>query len=113
MKVKSAILTEVIIGAVILAVVFGGVISVLVSVRQHIGRSNRRMAAVNILRSGLSFLDFYVRNDTIDTEWLASGFHQFNDTTLDGLVYTSNYTVNITPEAGCEYRQVTATVVYP
>lgn len=110
---KSASLTEVIIGAVILATVFTGLIAVVVSSRKFISRASRRLTSANLIRASISDLYYQVRNDTLATGALSSGVHNISNFTIDNVVYTRNYTVNASVESGYDYRKVDMTASFP
>ena len=105
---KSFGLTEVIVSAVILAAVIAGFFATFVGVRKYINKSNHRIIAANYIRSGLSFLYDYVRQDTWDSSYLKAGNHSF-PVSINAANYSGNYSV--TDLGG--YRQVTININYP
>lgn len=120
---KAFTLTEIIVGTVILALVFGGLLAAFTAARMYVLRSNRRLIAANLCRSVLERLYKEVRED----EWgdgspypLAEGGSGLSfggldpaiDTAeigdIEGETYTGSYDVNAV--AGQDYREVMVTV---
>ena len=58
MKKKAVTLTEILVGAVILAVTCGGVLAAFAGARTYVARADRRLAAANLARAQLNA--FYV-----------------------------------------------------
>lgn len=120
-KTKKAVtLTEVIVGSVILALVFGGLLASFVGVRRYVRRANVRLVSANLARAALNNLYRAVRED----EWneRASPLYPANHNNLsdagvdltnpiDNIQYTGNY--QVTTRAGREYRQVRVNISYP
>ena len=71
MKKKSMTLMEVIVGAIILALVFGGLIAALTGARSYVKRADKRLVSVNLIRAAFDELYPAVRADTwnIDTNY--------------------------------------------
>ena len=63
---KSFTLMEVVVGAIILALVFGGLIAALVGARSYVKRADKRLISVNLIRKGFDELYPVVRADTWD-----------------------------------------------
>lgn len=117
-------LMEVVVGAMIIAAVFGGLAAIFVNVRRYVSHANRRLVAANLGRQELNRLYEEVRADTwynTNTTLPLSPNHTeiFAGTNIDNSDYTGNYTVsNVTYTAGAvtanrEYRQVTTRINYP
>lgn len=109
-------LMEVVVGAVIIAAVFGGLAAIFVNVRRYVSHANRRLVAVNLGRQELNRLYEDVRADTWynanTTLPLTPGhLENFAGATIDNYTYTGNYTVATVPTR--EYRQVTTQINYP
>jgi prepilin-type N-terminal cleavage/methylation domain-containing protein len=111
-------LMEVIVGLIILAVVFGGIISAFVSVKRYVSRATRRVVSTNLNKQFLNSLYKDVRADTWDnaTAALAPGVHDTTNIEIDNFSYGSasnpnNYEVQTVP--GKDYRQVNVTISYP
>ncbi len=120
MEKKSFTLTEVIVGTVILALVFGGLLAAFTAARRYVTRANRRLVAANLTRSVLERLYKEVREDTWDDadSPLSVGDHTLSDTNpavdtaaitdIDAMSYSGEYTVNSVSSE--EYREVVVTV---
>ena len=95
---------EVMIGAVLLATVFGGLLATLVISRRMIQRSSVRLAAANRARSYLSELQVYVDAETWDDAanfltvgtWALAGADTCTVTEMGG-VRVAEVTVEYTP----------------
>tara|TARA_Y100000031_G_C8015592_1_gene290117 strand:+ start:43 stop:390 length:348 start_codon:yes stop_codon:yes gene_type:complete len=109
---KSLTLIEIIVGAVILALVFGGLVASFVAVRRYVNRADIRLAASNLGRGVLDSLYSHVHaNWDTDGDLIPGDHAGALDTTIDGRRYTGNYiSANVT---GFDYRQVTVNVNYP
>ena len=115
---KAVTLTEVIVGAIILAVAFAGLFATFVAVRKYVKRANKRLIAADLISQTLNDLYRAVRADEWDAadpggpyplETAAPG--TINNYTIDGQNYGGNsYSVVATPG---DYRRVTVTVNYP
>jgi type II secretory pathway pseudopilin PulG len=104
-------LTEVIVGAILLAIIFGGLLASFISVRKYINRANKRLVSANLARGVLNGLYREVNADWDTTGGLTIGPHNNAlNTTIDSYTYTGNYTVSST---GNDYRQVTINIIYP
>lgn len=105
---------EVIVGAVIIAMVFGGLTAVFVNVRRYVLHANRRLVATNLGRESLNSLYRDVRADTWNAGNLRVGVlpHPVNDAIIDNSNYIGNvYTVTAGP-GNSQYRQVTVSINY-
>jgi Tfp pilus assembly protein PilV len=121
-------LMEVIVGAVIMAAVFGGLTAIFVNVRHYVLHANHRLVATNLARRALSNLYVNIRAD----QWadaakplggtLAGATHSSIDAgvpasvAIDGFNYgdvahSNSYTV--TTFGDRQYRQVTVQINYP
>jgi len=103
-------LTEVIVGAIIIASVFSGLIATFVGVRRYIRHANRRLNAANLIRNHLSSWNNFVRQDT------------WNDCSQNPLACTGGsnslpspapYTVSYTVQDSGDYREVTVNLTWP
>lgn len=111
---KGATLTEVIVGAVILSIVFGGLLATFVAVRKYINRANKRLIAINLVAHQLDNLYRAVSGDTWDSGALQLGSTNLNSYTIDGLVYQDSAAPNNYSVATVgDYRQVSVTINYP
>jgi Tfp pilus assembly protein PilW len=107
-------LMEVVVAAVIVAAVFGGVTAIFVNVRRYVLHANRRLVATNLGRETLNGLYGQVRADTWSGNSSAlSGGHQenINYGAIDNNNYAGSYQVN--NETGRQYRRVIMRVNYP
>lgn len=126
---------EVVVGAVIIAAVFGGLTAVFVSVRRYVLHANQRLVAVNLARQALSNLYVDVRadwwgnvarplggaepaggNTTADTNHTSVDAGVPASIAIDNFNYgdaahPNNYTVTTFNDR--QYRQVTVTINYP
>lgn len=119
---KSVTLTECIVGSVILALVFGGLLASFVAARKYVLRANTRLIAVNLGREALNGLYQYVRQDQWDTSGTAlysasTAWQNYNVLTnpninIDGIPYGLN-TYNVRRVAGQDYREVRVNIIYP
>ena len=111
---KTFSLIELLVSAVILVTVLAGVLVTFMSVRQSVGRSIRRLTAVNIGRRVLD--DLYAQVNA--SNWNSGPLS--NNYTANGTIqivpeyttYNWNYTAAWGP-GGTNYRVVTVTVIYP
>ena len=113
---KGFSLLEVMVGAIILAVMLGGLIATFSFARGYVAHSNRRVVAVNIARNQLNSLYSDVRAD----EWsdatnplnpsFPTGAPEAAPPALEGVNYTVDYTV--TAPGGQDYRIVEMTVSF-
>jgi type II secretory pathway pseudopilin PulG len=109
---KSLTLIEIVVGAVILALVFGGLVASFVAVRRYVNRADTRLAASNLGRGVLDSLYSHVHANWDTIGDLTLGAHaNALDTTIDGRQYTGSYTSAAV--TGAEYRQVTVGIIYP
>ena len=110
---KTFTLTEIIVGSIILASVFGGLVASFIAVCCYINKASMRLIAANLLaRDVLSRLYNEVREDTYDTGGLSIGNHNNAiNITIDGSQYTGSYTVSSIQER--DYRRVSIAVNYP
>lgn len=115
MSKKAFTLLEVLVGSIIIAAVFGGVIASFISIRTYIRRANKRLITVNLLRHVGDSLYGGVDAVNWDAAVLNLGAHAnalpVNPTAIDGLNYGGSY--NVTAVAGRDYRQVSIAVTYP
>jgi Tfp pilus assembly protein PilV len=106
-------LMEVLIGAIILAASFGGIVAAFTAARSYVSRSNKRLVAANLARSYLNQL----YNDVSADIWnstacsLYPGNYNLGSVTIDGIDYSITY--NVTNVTGYDYRQVVFNVTYP
>lgn len=112
---KAVSLTEVIVGAVILALAFGGVLAAFVGARSYITYSNERIVAVNLGRRVLDDLYDQVSADTWNnaTGLLNPGsspVSQDNYTIGEQKYGPNSYVVTNVP--GHDYRQVQVDISY-
>jgi len=111
---KGVTLTEVIVGAVILSVAFGGLLATFVAVRKYVNRANKRLIAVNLVTHQLESLYRAVSADTWDSGVLQTGSTNLNSYTIDGLVYQDAAAPNSYSVATVgDHRQVSVTINYP
>jgi len=122
---KSLTLTEIIVGSVILALVFGSLLASFVAARSYITRANKRLVGLNYSRLGGLGLTNAVRQDTWDTGPLAVGFDKTLTTlgtdgyavnvnlgTMDNIPYT-NYDYDVLAVGTNDYREAQVSVNYP
>ncbi len=116
---KSVTLTEVIIGSLILAVTFSGLLATFMSVRKYVKRANKRLIATDLVTQALNGLYRHVRYDRWDLDDLSdtgAGSADIPAYTIDNQLYEdlasptqNSYTVTTVGD----YRQVTLTINYP
>jgi len=111
---KAVTLTEVIAGAIILAIAFGGLLATFVAVRKYVKRANKRLIAANLATQQLDDLYRAVREDTWDDPAGAlrdaGGPIPLSDFDIDQQNYQGNeYTVTTVGD----YRRVSVTINYP
>lgn len=111
-------LTEVIVSAVILSVVFAGLLATFIGVRKYAKRANQRLVATNLVNFQFSNLYKEVRANDWDTGNLR--IHTFDlpddydiDNTEYGTDAVSTYNVENHPDAAItDLRKVTVTMDY-
>lgn len=121
---KAVTLTEVIVGAVILAAVFAGLLASFVTTRKYINRAHKRLVTVNLARAVLDKLYSEVRQDNWNvsstplyaqnTDWHVHQLSELGFTTpldIDKLKYGGNYEVSQINNR--DYRQVRVNITYP
>ena len=117
MKKRSFTLTEVIVATVIVALVFGGLISSFMVVRRYVNRAHGRLTAVNLARTTFDNLYRDVRADTWDTGNLSAGnavnLPNYNIDEGGIQVAYSNGGYLVSAVGGRDYRQVTINIDYP
>jgi type II secretory pathway pseudopilin PulG len=114
MQKRAVTLVETLVSAVILAVVFGGLLATFFSVRNYVKRANKRLVSMNLIRHVANDLYKAVRADTWDSGDLQTGSHSNEvNVTIDNMTYTGNYTVTDLSGSGYDYRQVTINLNYP
>ena len=118
-KKRSITLTEVIVGAIILASVFGGLLATFVAVRKYINRANKRLVSANLARMVLDDLYPEVSADTWDSDnteqnklWPDATYSPV-DVTIENRNYKGDYTVEDMTDEGREYRKVDVSINYP
>lgn len=109
-RIKSTSLVEVVISALILSIVFAGLVAGFVSVRKYIARTQKRLSGVNVSRNQIDDLYTAVNGFTWDTGVLSPGTATTSVTT-DGITYSRKVTVS--DIAGANYRAVTVDIGYP
>lgn len=125
---KSVTLTETLVGSVILALVFGGLMASFLAARKYVARANTRLVAANLGRSVLNELYSAVRADTWDDPSIANNplspqgaaasgntnwrSHSVDDHTIDGVIYANNE-YEVRRVTGQDYRQVRVSINYP
>jgi len=115
---KAVTLTEVVVGAIILAITFAGLLATFVAVRKYVTRANKRLIATDLVSQTLNDLYRAVRADEWDAADPGGPFPLETTTpgtvdnyTIDGKSYGGNsYSVGATPG---EYRRVTVIINYP
>ncbi len=118
MQKKALSLAEVIIGALILATTFVGMISVFTTARRHILRANQRLVAVYLADEVLTRLYSEVREDTWDTGALSEGsppsWSREIEESYPDVEISRNYILNYTAinVNGQNYRSVDVSVAY-
>lgn len=77
--------------------------------RRYVGRSRRRLQAVNLARQVLEELYNEVRQDTWgDTATNRLWYDHSGSASIDGVVYS--WTVNVSNVTGRDYRRVNVTI---
>jgi Tfp pilus assembly protein PilV len=111
---RSFSLMEVVVGAVIIALVFGGFTAVFINVRHYVFHANRRVVATNLSRETLNTLYVGVTADPNDplAVRLAAGNHNVNNVNIDNINYNGTYIVAAGP-GNSQYQQVTIRINYP
>ena len=130
---KSFTLMEVVVGAIILALVFGGLIAALVGARSYVKRADKRLISVNLIRKSFDELYPEVRADTWDDStpgsnplyappcsgtgcaWqdhTASEVRLTDSPNIEGIVYqVPAYKVRRIPNH--DYREAEVTIIFP
>ncbi len=110
---NTFILTEVLIGAFLLATTFAVVLAIFVSARGYVLHSQKRIIAANLLRSLYNELYYKIRADNwSDTSGdFSLGVHNLGSVTIENISYNQSYTVSRV--SGREYKQISITVTYP
>ena len=112
MKKKAVTLVEVLVATVLITLVFAGLMSAFLSIRNYVKRANKRLVAMNLMRHMSNDLYAAVREDTWSTGDLQTGTHNnIVNVTVDGLTYTGNYTVSSV--SGYNYREADLNITYP
>ncbi len=108
---KSLTLTEVLMGSLITASVFVGLVSAILSVKKLNLRSLHRLQATQLAREVLESLYDDVREDWWSTGKgdLSLGLHTAGNVVIDNINYSRNYTVSST-NTTC--RKVTINVTW-
>ena len=110
MSKKGFSLTELIVGAIIIASVFTGLIGTFLYLKGYVRHSRERLISVNLVRNVLENRYKDVREDQWDTGPLSVGTHVMDNADVDGIIYTGNYEVS--DLGNRDYRQVTTNVEY-
>ncbi|UCC94371.1 MAG: hypothetical protein JSW40_06050 [Candidatus Omnitrophota bacterium] len=110
---KSITLTEVIVGAIIIASVFAGLLASFIAVRRYVAHANRRLIALNLSRTVINGLF----EDVDQSRWapgsgggLEPGDHDVDSFRIENVFFEGNYTV--TQPAGHEYREMEIRIQY-
>jgi len=117
-RAKAFSLMEILVGSIILVSIFGGITATFISSKRYVGRANRRLVAINLVRDVLSNLHIAVRADTWDTGDLRihdGPVPSVSDVQLDNFSYNNNtYNVAVADCDGqlCDYRQVDVRINY-
>lgn len=112
-KKKAVSLVEILVSAVLLSLVVGGLTSVFLTVRRHIRHAKERSTAAGLSLSHSRTLHEAVRADTwgSSTNDLYPGTTSLLDYTIDNITYTPNqYAVSNT---SYQYREVEIKYGYP
>lgn len=113
MRKKSFTLIEILVGALILALAFGGIFAGFIAVRKYVSHSNERLIAANLTRTILKNLYSQLGEDN----WTdASGpfvdgkTYDLGTVTIDNFDYTMSYTVTGTTG---DRKQIEVNITYP
>lgn len=116
---KAFTLMEVVVGAVIIALVFGGLTAIFVNVRHYVFNANRRLVAANLARETLNNLYVGVTANPNDPNAArlnnANNPHNVNfnnGNPIDHIAYNGTYNVTGNPNSD-HYQEVTIQVTYP
>lgn len=89
---KAVGLTEVVVGALIIGIVAGGLLAVFFSVRKYVERSNNRLVAANLARGYLNSLVLLDAQKIVNLR--ENGTKElFPPRVIDGYTYVGSYTV--------------------
>ncbi len=110
---KGVTLTEVIVGAIILAITFAGLLATFVTVRKYVKRANKRLIATDLASQTLNDLYRAVRNDTWDSGALQPGSSNIGSYTIDGQSYQGTPANQYSVTTVGDYRRVSVTINYP
>ncbi|MCF7874155.1 MAG: prepilin-type N-terminal cleavage/methylation domain-containing protein [Candidatus Omnitrophica bacterium] len=117
---KAISLLEVLVAAIVLALVAGGLISTFLTVRKYIRHAKERSTATALSYSHVKTLYEDVRADSWNTGSLSNGLNQSlpvggqNWSSIDNINYQSaNTKYKVDNVGGQPYREVTITVEYP
>ena len=107
---KGFTLIEVVVGSIILAVTFAGLLATFTAVRRYVKRANKRLIATRLAVTQLNELYREVKEDTWDSGTLQPGSINSGSYTIDKQVYPDGV-VSVTE--GEDYRRVSITINYP
>jgi len=111
---KGVTLTEVVVGSVIFAIAFGGLLSTFVAVRRYINKANQRLIASDLASQTLNNLYREVRQNSWDTGALRPGLTNLSSYTIDGQIYQDGTSLNsYTVTTIGDYRRVSVSINYP
>jgi len=113
---EGVTLTEVVIGTVVLAITFAGLLATFVAVRKYVKRANKRLITTELVSGKLNDLYRYVRDDTWDTTGdLRIGTRNIGSYTIDNQVYQDGGSPNSYSSVATvgDYRRVSVTINYP
>lgn len=111
---KAVTLTEVVVGAIILSITFGGLLATFVAVRKYVKRANKRLITADLASRQLNDLYRAVSDDTWDSGTLAVGSEPLGPYEIDGLTYQDDVAPNsYSVTTVGDYRRVSVIVNYP
>jgi type II secretory pathway pseudopilin PulG len=117
-KQKSFTLMEIIVSSLIFVVVFGGLLTSFLKVRDYIRHANQRSVATDLSRSKSRDLQRDVRADSWDTGNLSATTHSLGSLKIDNITYddpsaSGSNKYEVSTDSTYNYRKVDITIHYP
>lgn len=107
---KALTLIEILVAALILAIVMAGLVNVYIASRRYVIHARLRMTGGELGRSFLEPLRMEVRQDSWGSNCLSNSAGCPSSETIDNIGYNSTY--NINDVAGTNLRRVTVSIAW-
>ena len=113
-KQNALTLMEILVSAVILSLIFLGLLNLFISGRRYLQHSQSRMGGGELGKYFIDPLQMYVRQSDwgSSTNLLTSGVSTSVVYTINGLTYTATSTVTAIGTTGLELRRVKSNIVW-